>query len=310
MSGAGRGALLALCAVLALAPSAARAQQSPGAGLGLGREDQGKPVTIEAERGIEWQQNSHVYVARGHVKATRGRVTVYADTLYAYYRPSAHGRAGSAGQATGGRKSGAAGLFGGGSTEIYRLEADGHVRFVSEAQTVYGDHAVYDVDRAILVVTGQEVRLVTPRDTVIAHDSLEWYDTRQLAVARGDALAVREGKRLKGDVLTATLERLPGQSSHISRIDAQGHVLVSSMDQIAQGDAGVYDVDTGIATLTGHVRLTRNDNELRGEYAVVDLNNNVSRLLSAPPGAKVSGAEPPRVEGLLVPRSKSAPAKP
>jgi lipopolysaccharide export system protein LptA len=105
-------------------------------------------------------------------------------------------------------------------------------------------------------------------------------------------------------VLTAELEKPPNQPAHISRIDAQGHVLVSSLDQIARGDSGVYNLDTGIATLTGNVTLTRGDNELRGQYGVVDTNNNVSRLLSAPPAARASGERPPRVEGLLVPRPK------
>ena len=135
----------------------------------------------------------------------------------------------------------------------------GNVRIATETQTVYGDHAVYDVDRTLLVVTGKNLKLETPRDTLTARDSLEWYDDKQLAVARGDAVAIREGKRLRGDVLTAAVVKPPNEASHISRVDAQGNVLVSSQDQIARGDAGVYNVDTGIATLdrTGHAHPRR-----------------------------------------------------
>jgi hypothetical protein len=45
---------------------------------------------------------------------------------------------------------------------------------------------------------------------------------------------------------------------------------------------------------------------------VVDLNSNVSRLLSAPPGDQVSEGPRPQVHGLLVPRPKpeAAGAKP
>jgi lipopolysaccharide export system protein LptA len=111
-------------------------------------------------------------------------------------------------------------------------------------------------------------------------------------------------------VLTAEVVKDQNDSSHISRIDAQGNVLVSSQDQIARGDTGVYNLDTGIATLAGRVTLTRADNELRGQYAVVDLNNNVSRLLSAPPSAKLTEGRPPRVHGLLVPRPKPQPTTP
>jgi lipopolysaccharide export system protein LptA len=321
-------ATLALALAL-LVPGAAAQQQNFG--LGLTSKDNGKPINIEAEQGIEWQQNNRVYIARGNAKATRGNATVFGDTLTAFYRPvcgsgadkstpapappggkeqpcpPATGNARPSGSSEPGeRKTGGSDPVGGSSTEIFRLEADGNVRIATETQTIYGDHAVYDVDQTLLVVTGKNPKLETPRDTVTARDSLEWYDNKQLAVARGDAVAVREGKRLRGDTLTAEVVKGANESSHISRIDANGNVLVSSLDQIARGDTGVYNVDTGIATLAGRVTLTRADNELRGEYAVVDLNNNVSRLLSAPPSAALTDARP-RVQGLLVPRQKPQP---
>jgi lipopolysaccharide export system protein LptA len=305
-------ALLALAAGLVLAPLPAPAQNF---GLGLTTEDNSKPINIEADQGIEWQQNNRVYIARGHAKATRGQATVFGDILMAYYRPIVRPGAGTSDaapehKAADKAPASAGDPIGGNSTEIYRLEATGNVRIATETQTVYGDHAVYDVDRTLLVVTGKNLRLETPRDTLTARDSLEWYDDQQLAVARGDALAIREGKRLRGDVLTAVVVKTANEASHISRVDAQGNVLVASQDQIARGDAGVYNVDTGIATITGRVTLTRADNELRGQYAVVDLNNNVSHLLSAPPSAKLTDGKPARVQGLLVPRQKPvAPAQ-
>jgi lipopolysaccharide export system protein LptA len=339
---------LALAAVIsALGPGSAAAQNF---GLGLNAGDNGKPIEIEADNGIEWQQNNRVYIARGNAQATRGQTTLFADTLMAFYRPvcSPEAQAAAAkrnaaraaappapGKAAPGSKTDAAvkqatcpqsgattppakdaagnpkpgddNPVGGGSTEIYRIEADGHVRIATETQTIYGDHAVYDVDRALLVVTGKHLKLETPRDTVTARDDFEWYDDKQLAVARGNAVAVREGKRLAGDVLTAEVVKDKDGASHIHRIDAQGNVLVSSVDQVARGDAGVYNVDTGIATLTGRVTITRGDNELRGQYGVVDLNNNISRLLSAPPSAKLTEGEPTRVAGMLIPREKPTP---
>jgi lipopolysaccharide export system protein LptA len=303
VTNARRSALIAVAAGLAVALSPARAQN-----FGLGTaQDNNKPINIEADQGIEWQQSNRVYIARGHAKATRGQATVFGDVLKAYYRPVSQPGAGTSAAAAEHKAGGSGDPIGGNSTEIYRLEAIGNVRIATETQTVYGDHAVYDVDRKLLVVTGKNLRLETPRDTLTARDSLEWYDDKQLAVARGDALETREGKRLRGDVLTATVTRTADDSaSHISRIDAQGNVLVSSQDQIARGDAGVYNVDTGIATLTGRVTLTRADNELRGQYAVVDLNNNVSRLLSAPPATQLTEGKPVRVQGLIVPRQKPA----
>ena len=279
-------------------------------GLSLGGVSEDRPIEISADSGIEWQQDAQVYIARGNAMAKRGATEVHADTLTAHYRPS----------------KGA-----GGETEIYRLNADGHVTIKGERQTVVGDQAVYDVDQQIGVVTGKALRMTTATDVVTARDSLEWYDQKQIAVARGDAVAVREAKRIRADVLTAHLTKdkpksgesgsdakparaapvtanakagsaagLPAagdESSRISRVDAQGNVLVSTATDIGRGDYGVYNADTGIVTLLGNVTVTRGPNAIRGQYAVVDLNNNISRMMTAP---TTPGTAAPRVEGLFV----------
>jgi lipopolysaccharide export system protein LptA len=98
---------------------------------------------------------------------------------------------------------------------------------------------------------------------------------------------------------------LPGasdESSRISRIDAQGNVIVSTATDIGRGDYGVYNADTGLVTLLGNVTITRGDNAIRGQYAVVDLNNNVSRMM---PTAGKPGSPPSRVEGLFVRQDSS-----
>jgi lipopolysaccharide export system protein LptA len=307
----GAAALLAALVMFA-APVGPRAQVQSNA-LGLsGDNNNDKPVNIEAENGIEWQQNNKIYIARGNAKAIRGDDTVTADTLYAHYRdaqqPPASATAASP-QLRSNPPGGTQSPFDNGSTQIYRIEADGHVVFGTPTQTAYGDHAVYDVDQALLVVTGKNLKIVTPQDVVTARDSLEWYDQKQIGVARGDAIAVRQGpehKSIRGDVLTAEVTKPPNQPSKISKVDAQGHVILVSEDQIAHSDSGVYNLDTGIATLSGHVTLTRGENELRGQYAVVDTNTNVARLLAAPPSAQMTGARP-RVEGLLIPHKQDEP---
>jgi lipopolysaccharide export system protein LptA len=284
----------------AAAPAHAQATgaaPAPAPVLGLGDRNNGKPIAIEADNGIEWQQNNRVYIARGNAVATRGDDNVKADTLKAFYRPVAGAPPPPAG------KSGGDPMGGSGSTEIYRLDGEGHVVFRTPTDTMFGDHAVYDVDKSVLVVTGKGLKIVTPTDIITARDSLEWYDAQQIGVARGNAVAMRGDRIVRGDVLTARVAKQADGASHISRVDAHGDVVVSSPGQIARGDAGVYNLDTGIVTLTGRVRLTRGDNELKGRYAVVDMNTNVSQLLPGPPGARLA-AGTGRVEGLIVPRQK------
>jgi lipopolysaccharide export system protein LptA len=278
-------------------------------GLNPGAVTEDRPVAISAASGIEWQQDAQVYIARGDAVAKRGTTEVYADTLTAHYRPS---------------------KTAGSDTEIYRLDADGHVTIKGETQTVVGDQAVWDVDQQTGIVTGKALKLTTPTDVVTARDSLEWYDQKQIAVARGDAVAVKENvKRIRADVLTAHMTKAkpaetktqapparpapspaatkpvaaagpPGasdESSRISRVDAQGNVLVSTPTDIGRGDYGVYNAETGLVTLLGNVTITRGENAIRGQYAVMDLNNNVSRML---PTVNTPGSPGTRVEGLFV----------
>lgn len=291
-------ALLVAAVTAGVTPPCALAQLA-------GAQASGRPIHIEADNGIEWQQAHSVYVARGNASATRGNATVTADILYAYYRPVGQGADHPAGPAAKDAQRTQNPLQGGSSTEIYRIEAQGHVRFTNGDQQAFGDHAVYDVDQAVMVLTGNGLRIVTPGETITARDSLEWYDKKQIAVARGDALVVRGDRRMRADIATADVEKQGDQPAQITRINGYGNVLISAPGQIAHGDKGVYNVGPQVATLIGHVRLTKGDNELHGEYGVVDLKNNVSEILAAPPNQIATGPTP-RVEGLLVPNHKPA----
>jgi lipopolysaccharide export system protein LptA len=101
----------------------------------------------------------------------------------------------------------------------------------------------------------------------------------------------------------AQVAQAPGEAQRISRVDGEGHVVVTAPGQVGTGDKGVYNVDTGIATLAGHVTLARGDNTLVGEYGVVDTDKGVSRLLPRPPTAKDTTHG--RVQGYIVPKKKS-----
>jgi lipopolysaccharide export system protein LptA len=287
----------------------------------LGQSDNSQPVQIQADSGIEWQQDAHIYIARGNAVATRGPSEVHADTLIAHYREAKTPNAG-------------------GNTEVYRVDAQGHVTIKRDTQTVVGDNAVYDIDQAILLLTGKDLKLTTVTDSVTARDSLEWYDHKQVAVARGDAVAIRNGRTIKADILTAYMVKTPpGQAkpvgasgrppaakpvksssipaaapgnppaaeSKISRIDAQGHVVVLNAGESGQGDFGVYNAESGIATLIGNVVIARAKDVIKGQYAVMDLNNNVSRML---PASTEAGTPRQRVQGLFVREQQSGAGTP
>jgi lipopolysaccharide export system protein LptA len=305
---------LALAASLALVPATTSAQGLVGAGSGKG------PLQIDAQDGIEWRRDEQVYIARGDARARRGDVTVYGERLIAHYREKENAGAGPDGDGEDEKTGG----LSGGSTEIYRIEAVGDVRIVDDRSTSSGDKAVYDLDQQVVVLTGDDLKFETEQETITAEDSLEYWQARDMAVARGDAVATREERVLRADVLTAHFtEQDSGEDGNdgasaetggqqadadgeadpreqnIRRIEAFRNVRISTPEEFARGDRGVYNTRTEIATLTGDVRLTRGDNQLNGGWGQVNLKTGVSRLRPAPPDA---GSER-RVRALLQPDS-------
>lgn len=246
----------------ALFATAAAAAAAPG--IGLPTQKRNVPVEIDADDGIEWRQDTQSYIARGNARARQGDVEVRADRLTAFYRKTAQGK-----------------------NEIYRLDADGKVRISSPRQTASGAKGVYDVTKGVMVLTGSP-RLVTATERITAQHSLEFWEKKSLAVARGNAVAVRGDKRLRADVLTAHFAPGKDGKTVLTRIDAFDNVLVSSPSEIVRARRGVYNVRTGIVRLLGSVKITRGTDQLNGESAEVDLNTGVSRLLGG--GGRVRGS--------------------
>jgi lipopolysaccharide export system protein LptA len=276
------GGLIALATAILLAGQPAGAQDILRQGRG--------PLAIDADNGIEWRRDEQVYVASGHAKAVRGDVTVSADRLVAHYRSSDNAKPADTNNP--------------GTGNIYRVDAIGHVVISTPTERAVGDHGIYDLEKAVMVLTGGNLKLTTPTQTITARDSLEYWDQRKLAVARGNAVAIDKDRRVSADVLTAHVAPdAKGNASRISRIDAFGNVRVSTPTQIAQSAKGVYNADSQIATLVDHVRVTQGKNQLNGDYAEVNLNTGVSRMLSG----HAAGTAGARVSALIVPSEGSPP---
>lgn len=261
-------ALLLGSAVIGMSFMPDAAQANP---LGLAQNGSGG-LEVESDNGIEWRRNEQILIARGNAVAKRGTSRVDADELQALYRDRD------------------------GNSEIYRIIAIGNVKLSSDTDVATGDKAVYDIDEAVVVLTGENLQYKTPKETLTARDSLEYWETERVAVARGDAVAVSEDRTLRGDILTARFEPTKAGGNELSRIDGQGNVNIRTSTDFVVGDQGVYDAKTGIATLIGSVKITREGNQLNGDRAVVDLNTGISRLT-----ANGNGDGKARVRGLLVP---------
>lgn len=297
-----RAALFVLMTAVLAAPGCVRAKEAAKAPspsvVNLDGGKSGTPLEVYADDGMELSQDMKTITAHGNAKAIRGNVTVTSATLVAYYRdkpgnPASTGRK-AASPAPGGQESG---------SEVWRIEAIDHVTIASPTETVYGDHADYNIDDDMVVVTGNDLRMVTATDLVTARDSLEYWNQKQVAVARGKAVAARAGKSIAADILTADFAKDSDGKMAISKAHADKNVVLTTPTETVTGDHADYDIGTGIVIILGQdVRLVRDKNTLDGQYAVVNLNTGISKLYPVPPGGSAGGQQ--RVKGFFVPTPK------
>jgi lipopolysaccharide export system protein LptA len=284
----------------------------------------GGPVTVTALGGIDWDQTAQTVTAHDDARAVRGSVTVTADRLIAHYRKKA-GAAGTPAPVTPVSAKPGTPESDTGNNEIYRLEADGNVHIFTPTDQAWGDHAIYDIDQAVLVLTGQHLRLTTPQDLLTARDALEYWSALHMSVARGDATATSaDGRRITADTLVGYTENndapAPGakpaalpppkpaahgdvleSSGKLQRVEAFGHIVLRTATDIVTGDRGRYEPDTGIAHILGNVHITRGANQLNGAAAVVNMKTGLATMTQAPGG---------RVQGLVVPNANAGADQP
>lgn len=265
--------------VLATMPVAgsALAQQAPagdttgGGALDFGNSD--KPIEVSAENGIEWRRDAKSYTARGNAIASQGDSQIFADSLTAYY--------------------------GTGDNSIDRLVAEGHVRIQTPTQTATGDKADYDTTKKLLVMTGSALKIETPKETMTARDSLEYWQDRDALVARGDVYIIQGNTKIQSDIATGYFRRNDAGKKELYQIQADGNVRIDTGKETVTCTKAVYDPNTQIAVLTGNVVVNQGRSQFKGTKAEIDLKRGISRLLA---GSSGDG----RVHTIIQPKKSSS----
>jgi lipopolysaccharide export system protein LptA len=138
----------------------------------------------------------------------------------------------------------------------------------------------------------------------ITADSLEVMQDQQVATFLGNVDAVQGDLVLTSDQLRVhyrgSSEAAGVTAGSIRRIEAMGNVFMSSPEETAQGEFGVYDVDGALLTLEGSVVLTRDENVVRGERLEIDLVTGRSQMFAAVPST-AGGTPGQRVKAVFVP---------
>lgn len=244
--------------------------------IGLDNRQVPGAILIDAAKGIEWVRTARLVIARGDARAKRDDQEVRAEVLTAHYRERPDG-----------------------TIDVWRIDADGKVRYTSASESAFGERATYDVDKQVMTISGgEQVGVTASTSRITAEKELEYDRKTRTLIARGNAVAVDGDKTVYGEVISVHLrEQVEEGQSRLQQLKAEGNVRVITPEEDIRADRGTYNVESGVATLDGSVKIVKGTNELNGCRGETNLRTGVSRI-SACPG-QFNG----RVRGMILPES-------
>jgi len=219
-----------------------------------------QPIEIYAEKGIEWHKNENKYLAIGNAKATSGSMSLKSDRIEAFY--------------TEGQDS---------TMDINMVKAKKNVIVEDENLVITGGkNAEYDIRRDYFSIFGEKILLTSEQNTLSSNQKLEYWRQKGIAIATGKAIAKKNTEfTIKADKLIWYLNE-EGNKVNVKKIFGFENVSISSQNEVAFSDKALYNKITGICKLFGNVKLQKGKSFLLGDYAEVDLNKGISKLLPAP----------------------------
>ena len=244
----------------------------------LNKSKDKSPLIIDAEKSVVCDETANTCVATGLAKAQKGTSIIYGDVLTVHFTKD---------------------------RDITTVTADGHVRMETPTETAYGEHAHYDVALDRVLMTGGNLRIVTPKETLTAKDSLEYWHTDNKGIARGHAVADLSSRKqlVTADTLIAYFApaKEENKKAEIDHIDAFGNVLASGPNGIVTGDRGTYFGKTEIIEVFDNVKITQGENIIQGGYGRANLKTNLAEIFPCHPQTKQDGP-PQRISGFIIPK--------
>ncbi len=140
-------------------------------------------------------------------------------------------------------------------------------RFMAIAALALATAGTAGAQQGVSALKGHDSR--APVD--ISADRGEAQDRADRVVFAGNVLVRQLDLTLRTERLTVAYST--GDGIDINRIDASGGVVVTSPSETARGDFAVYDLDQGLITMVGNVRLERGGSFLTGGRLTIDLDS-------------------------------------
>ena len=219
-----------------------------------------QPIEIYAEEGIEWHKNEKKYLAIGNAKATSGTMSLKADKIEAFYIEESDS-----------------------SMDIKLVKAKKNVIVEDESLKIIGGKlAEYNLKKDYFSIFGKKITLTSEQNKLYSNEKLEYWRQKGIAIATGKAVAKKANEfTIKANKLVWYLNEVENKMD-VKKIFGFENVSISSQNEVAFSDKALYNKETGICKLFGNVKLQKGESFLTGDYAEVDLNRGISKLLPAP----------------------------
>ena len=118
---------------------------------------------------------------------------------------------------------------------------------------------------------------VIPVDIIA--DEMQWNDDQKIAYAIGNAIATQGEKKISANKLIVHLDQ-EEDTNEIILIEAEGNVIFTNKKEVATGKIAKYDFIKNNIIIEDTVTLKKDDNIMKGELLVMDLNTGVSQITS------------------------------
>ena len=118
---------------------------------------------------------------------------------------------------------------------------------------------------------------VIPVDIIA--DEMQWNDDQKIAYAIGNAIATQGEKQISANKLIVHLDQ-EEDTNEIILIEAEGNVIFTNKKEVATGKIAKYDFIKNNIIIEDTVTLKRDDNIMKGELLVMDLNTGLSQITS------------------------------
>ena len=118
---------------------------------------------------------------------------------------------------------------------------------------------------------------VIPVDIIA--DEMQWNDDQKIAYAIGNAIATQGEKKISANKLIVHLDQ-EEDTNEIILIEAEGNVIFTNEKEVATGKIAKYDFIKNNIIIEDTVTLKRDDNIMKGELLVMDLNTGLSQITS------------------------------